>query len=120
MFCTLLGIVFVFFLLPETKGKTLEDIEKIFSNKYNADGTLKASVTSIENDGEVNNASSGIEIGADSHSKFSKKSGKYGITNMGFENGVASELSESPNQPAWKPIDSEDEVEDGSLVTRPI
>ena len=42
MCCTLLGIVFVYFLLPETKGKTLEDIEKLFSKKYDADGTLKA------------------------------------------------------------------------------
>jgi hypothetical protein len=28
-----LGFVFIFFLLPETKGKTLDEIEKIFAKK---------------------------------------------------------------------------------------
>ena len=52
MCCTVTGVVFVFFVLPETKGKTLEDIEKIFSKKYNADGTLAAAIanaTSVPN-----------------------------------------------------------------------
>jgi facilitated trehalose transporter len=31
--CTLTCIVFVYFLLPETKGRTLEDMEQLFSNK---------------------------------------------------------------------------------------
>lgn len=30
------GILFIFFCLPETEGKKLEDVEKIFSNR-NAD-----------------------------------------------------------------------------------
>lgn len=36
MCCTLLSIVFIFFLLPETKGKTLEEIEKFFTRKTEA------------------------------------------------------------------------------------
>lgn len=33
MCCTLLSIAFVYLLLPETKGKSLEEIEKLFSGK---------------------------------------------------------------------------------------
>lgn len=37
MCCTLVGILFIYFLLPETKGKTLEDIEKLFTTSYTID-----------------------------------------------------------------------------------
>jgi len=33
--CTLLGIIFVYFLLPETKGKSLEEVEKLFTTQSN-------------------------------------------------------------------------------------
>ena len=40
MICTLMSVVFVALFLPETKGKTLEDIEKLF-----ADPSIKKTVT---------------------------------------------------------------------------
>ena len=46
MCCSLLSIAFVFFFLPETKGKTLEDIEKIFANR-------KRETASVGSDGLV-------------------------------------------------------------------
>lgn len=33
MSCTLVGVVFIYFLLPETKGKTLEEIDRMFLNE---------------------------------------------------------------------------------------
>lgn len=38
MCCTLVSIAFTFFLLPETKGRTLEDIEKLFAAGRDKDG----------------------------------------------------------------------------------
>ncbi len=112
MCCTLLGIVFVFFLLPETKGKTLEDIEKLFSKKYNADGTLKEPVV-IESGGAVALPESEVSKVAGTPRASFHKNDKNGNGNIENGNGIAT-LS-------LNPIDSEDEdEEDGSLVPTPM
>jgi hypothetical protein len=115
MCCTVVGIVFVYILLPETKGKTLEDIEKLFSKKYNADGTLKAPEVQEDkySDGKTASiASSGIEM-TKTNSFRQKKSDENGTVAVENGNGFTNV--------ALNPIvDSEDEEEeDGSLVAAP-
>ncbi|EFX84289.1 hypothetical protein DAPPUDRAFT_47180 [Daphnia pulex] len=116
MCCTLVGIVFVYFLLPETKGKTLEDIEKLFSNKYNADGTLKTPEVQPDNysDGKTASiGSAGIQMKPSRSSLRQQKSNP--------DDSVALESSNGITTLAINPImDSEDEKEDdGSLVPAP-
>ena len=116
MCCTLLGIVFVYFLLPETKGKTLEDIEKLFSNKYNADATLKTPEVQPDNysDGKTASiGSSGIQMKPSRSSLRQQKSNP--------NDSVALESGDGITTLAVNPIiDSEDEKEDdGSLVPAP-
>ena len=112
MCCTVTGMVFVFFVLPETKGKTLEDIEKIFSKKYNADGTLAAA---IENGISV--PSSAVEEQTTKvtipRPQLFHKYDKNGNHRIESDRGVAV-LS-------LHTIDSEDEEEDDySLVPTPL
>jgi facilitated trehalose transporter len=116
MCCTLLGIVFVYFLLPETKGKTLEDIEKLFSNKYNADGTLKTPEVQPDYNSDektASDASSGIQM-KPCHS-FLRQLNSLPNDSAALESGSGiTTLTINPI------MDSEDEKEDdGSLVPAP-
>jgi facilitated trehalose transporter len=116
MCCTLLGIVFVYFLLPETKGKTLEDIEKLFSKKYNADGTLKTPEVQPDNysDGKTASiGSTGIQMKPSRSSLRQQKDGQNGGAALENGNGITT-LAINPI------VDSEDEdEEDESLVAAP-
>ncbi len=116
MCCTLLGIVFVYFLLPETKGKTLEDIEKLFSKKYNADGTLKTPEVQPDNYSDektTSDASSGIQMKPSRSSLRQQNSLPHDCVALESGNGITT-LAINPI------IDSEDEKEDdGSLVPAP-
>ncbi|XP_057381612.1 facilitated trehalose transporter Tret1-2 homolog [Daphnia carinata] len=117
MCCTLVGIAFVYFLLPETKGKTLEDIEKIFSAKYDATGTLKTTEAQTDENSlevKVPAALSGdIEMNKSNDGALRQhKTKKNG--NVALDNG------NQITTLALTPIaDSEDE-EDGSLVMAPL
>ena len=97
MCCTLASMVFVFFLLPETKGKTLEDIEKLFGGK-----TTSANVQTLENGKTTNGTSQMSDVAAPN-----------AYVNQAYHPGItALHLS---------PIDSEDEEEaDGVPVPTPM
>ncbi|KAI9552844.1 hypothetical protein GHT06_020726 [Daphnia sinensis] len=118
MCCTLVGIVFVFFLLPETKGKTLEDIEKIFSAKYDATGTLKTTEAQADNNSlEVKVPPSTLPVDIEKN----KSNDRAVRQQEAKKNGtVALDDGNQITTLALKPIaDSEDE-EDGSLVMAPL
>jgi len=54
MCCTVASVAFVFFLLPETKGKTLEDIAKIFGQVEKQEPAVKTIYTVSQLEGCTN------------------------------------------------------------------
>lgn len=109
MCCTLASLVFVYFLLPETKGKTLEDIEKLFSVKYNKDGTLKDSPAAHAT--VVHSGGDNIEI------KLHQSSEKGCYHNGEHAHSHHSNAMPNVNSTAstLQMIDSEDEEEDDGV-----
>ena len=55
MIATLVGIAFIFLLVPETKGKTLEEIESIFSKKPHLHSRIESSPTDSKETEEKGN-----------------------------------------------------------------
>ena len=102
-------MIFVFFVLPESKGKTRNDIEKNFSKKYYADGTLAATIEKgIISVSAVKYQITKVTIPRPQLFHKYDKNGNHRIENG---RGVAV-LS-------LQPIDSEVEEEDGFLVPTP-
>lgn len=98
MCCTLASIVFVFFLLPETNGKTLEDIEKLFSKKAAANVTT--------NEAEANDGNDVVRV-------------KHLNTLDVVELGKSDQPSNGANYLKNHNPDDSDEEDDGSLVLAP-
>lgn len=124
MCCTMASLVFVYFLLPETKGKTLEDIEKLFSIKYNKDGTLKEPAKAVVADnssvhplGMMPSAGETLEMQAHQ----SKENGITHSTRHYYGHHADGMTANNSTASTLNIIDSEDEEEDdGVPVAAPI
>ncbi len=125
MCCTLAGIVFVYFLLPETKGKTLEEIEKIFLEKYNFDEPAsKIESSTITNElPEVNTSATNdtptSELNDRAREGFFRRSISLPTSNV--YRTMENEIEVSEFIPDSTSVDSEDDEEDdGSLIPTPL
>ena len=109
MCCTMVSLVFVYFFVPETKGKTLEEIEKFFSKKFNKDGTAINQPTNDER-------SNGQQIKFNSSLGTVETGIKFG-TLEGNKQENGNSLTIKPT--SFHPADSEDE-EDSVVIVDPV